>query len=169
LGSIIPHLMNWNMNILSIQMPHILHHYGWNHRVYLMTWGLICKKNLILVQSERFCLHPKLITLSSSESIAISIANTCNQHIEHGDVKQIVYIGINRVLIKVTLSLGLLLTPLFRSLSEVRKVIRKFYSIWVWNDETQHLMHKGRGNYSSWKKERVGSKQDETQFTTKIK
>jgi hypothetical protein len=28
LGSIIPHLMNWNMNILSIQMPHILHHYG---------------------------------------------------------------------------------------------------------------------------------------------
>jgi hypothetical protein len=23
-----PHLMNWNMDILSIQMPHILHHYG---------------------------------------------------------------------------------------------------------------------------------------------
>jgi hypothetical protein len=28
LGSIISHPMNWNMDILSIQMPHILHHYG---------------------------------------------------------------------------------------------------------------------------------------------
>jgi hypothetical protein len=33
-------------------------------------------------------------------------------------------------------------------MSAVRKA-RKFYSIWVWNAETQHLMHKMWGNYSS--------------------
>jgi hypothetical protein len=35
------------------------------------------------------------------------------------------------------------------SLSDIRKKVRKFYQIWVWNAETQHLMHKVRGNYSS--------------------
>ncbi len=68
-------------------------------------------------------------------------------------------------------------------LSEVRKV-RKIYQIWVWNAETQNLMHKVRGNDSScirrssehicsssggaqgkWKSR---SKQNKTQFTTKI-
>ncbi len=38
--------------------------------------------------------------------------------------------------------------PLSPSLSEVRKV-RKFYWIWAWNAETQHLMHKVQRNYSS--------------------
>ncbi len=57
----------------------------------------------------------------------------------------------NRVFLKVTpvftLSLGLLSPPI-PYLSEVRKV-REFYSIWIWNAETQHSVHKVRGSYSS--------------------
>jgi hypothetical protein len=43
---------------------------------------------------------------------------------------------------KVTLSLGLLShsTPSFSGI----RVVRKFYWIWVWNVDTQHLMHKVR-------------------------
>ncbi len=75
-----------------------------------------------------------------------------------------------------------LLSPLIPSLSEVRK-IRKFYSIWVWNAETQHLMHKVWSNYNSCtcrssentcssnggvqEKGKRRPKQDETQFITK--
>ncbi len=33
------------------------------------------------------------------------------------------------------------LSPLVTSFNGIRKV-RKFYKIWVWNAETQHLMHK---------------------------
>jgi hypothetical protein len=57
-----------------------------------------------------------------------------------GDPKSEVY---NRVFLKVILS-----SPPIRSSSEVYKV-RKFYEIWVWNAETQHLMHKVRGNFRS--------------------
>jgi hypothetical protein len=67
-------------------------------------------------------------------------------------------------------------------LSEVHKVT-KFYLIWAWNAETQHLMHKVEGNYSNCayrssenicsssggaqEKGKRGSKPDETQFGTK--
>jgi hypothetical protein len=44
--------------------------------------------------------------------------------------------------------LGLFSSPI-PSLSEVCSKVTKFYIIWVWNVETQHLMHKVRGNYSS--------------------